>query len=374
MKSEKIYRPTWAEVDLGALAHNYRELRYFVDKHVKILSVVKADAYGHGIIEVAKRLLDCGTDYLGVASIDEAIKLRDSKIDLPILVFGNILPRHAKEIIDYGITQTVCAKDIAVALANYAKRKKKKAKVHIKVDTGMGRLGIWHANASEFIKDISGLPGIEIEGVYSHLSCADTDYKFTNQQIVEFGNLIKRLKKYNIHIPIYHIANSVGIIKYRNSHFDMVRPGIALYGIYPTEGLKSKVRLRPVMNFKSKVMYIKRVSKGRSISYGRTYITDKPTTIATIPVGYKDGYFRNLSNKSDVLINGRRCRVVGRICMDQMMVDVQRSRVKKGDVVILIGSSGRQSIHAEDIARLSGTIGYEVVCSIGSSAKRIYKL
>ena len=374
MISETVYRPTWAQINLEALAYNYRQVRNIVGPNAKILSVVKSDAYGHGLIEVSRKLVKCKTDYLGVASIDEAIKLRRSNICLPILVFGNILPAHIKAILDYNLTQTVCSKRIAHLLNRYAQKRKKEVNIHIKVDTGMGRLGIWHKQAFDFIKDIKRLSFINIEGLYSHLPSADIDRKFTNYQIHQFKGLIKKLTDSDINIPFYHIANSIGLINYKYSHFNMVRPGLMLYGIYPKDNIRSKLKLKPAMNFKSKIIYLKKVPQGRSISYGRTFITTKPTTIATIPVGYKDGYLRSLSNKSKVLIKGERCKVLGRICMDQMMVDVSKIKnLKNGDIVVLMGSYGKEFISAEEIAQFSGTIPYEIVCSIGGSVPRKYR-
>jgi len=374
MKTDHIYRPTWVEIDLEALEYNYRRLKNIAGKDVKILSVVKSDAYGHGLTEVSRTLNKCRADYFGVASIGEAIRLRDAHINAPILVFGNISPFHAGAILDYDLTQTIFTKKAAMFLNHTAKKRKRKARVHIKIDTGMGRLGIWHAQAFDFIKEIMRLPFIDIEGVYSHLSSADTDNKFTDRQISHFRNLIKKIQDSNIHIPFFHIANSIGQIDYKHSHFNMVRPGLVIYGIYPTDKMRSKLKLKPIMSFRSKIIYIKRVPKGRSISYGRTFITRRPMTIATIPVGYKDGYSRSLSNKSEVLIRGKRCKVLGRVCMDQMMVDVSNvKRVKHGDIVVLIGNFGKETVSAEEIASLSGTIAYEVVCNIGSSTVRIYK-
>ena len=374
MIKKTIYRPTWAKIDLKALAYNYRQLKKIVGKNVKILSVVKADAYGHGLIEVSRKLVKCKTDYLGVASIDEAIRLREVDIHLPILVFGSILPADIKEIVNYDLTATVCSKKIACLLNRYAQKKRNQVKIHINVDTGMGRLGIWQKEALKFISDINKLTCIKIEGVYSHLPSADIDRKFTNYQILEFKNLIRKIKGSGIKIPFYHIANSMGLVDYKNSHFDMVRSGLMLYGVYPKDATKVKLKLKPVMSFKSKVVYLKKVSKGRSVSYGRTFIADKDITAATVPVGYNDGYSRTLSNKSRVLIRGRYCKIIGRVCMDQMMVDVSNAgNITNGDIVTLMGSNAGKHILAEEIANLSGSIPYEVVCSIGSSVFRIYK-
>lgn len=375
MQSKSLLRPTWVEIDLSALEHNFKQIKKLVGKLAKVLCVVKADAYGHGMIEVSRRLSRCGADYLGVASIDEAIKLRKSGIKLPILILELIPEEHVGYIVDYNLTQGLCTERLANSLNNYAKRKGKTAKVHIKIDTGMGRLGIWHEDASVFIKKIQQLRNIEIEGIYTHFPSADTDRFFTNHQIRYFENLIKKLKNNNIYIPLRHTANSIGVIDYRCSHLNLVRPGLMLYGLYPKESFRQVLELKPVMSFKTRILFIKKVPKGRSISYGRTYLTKKPTTIATLPVGYSDGYLRSLSNKAEVLIRGLRSKIAGRICMDQSMIDLDNLKnVKIGEEVVLVGKQGRQKITLEELAALANTISYELACSIGkNNANRFYK-
>ena len=372
---KSFYRPTWVEIDLSALEYNIKQIKKLVSKNVKILCVVKADGYGHGMIQVAKKINRCGVDYFGIASIDEGITLRKQGIKKPILILENSLKEHAKYIIDYNLTQSVCTKESALSLNNYAKRKKKIAKIHIKIDTGMGRLGIWHKQALAFIKNINKLKSLQIEGIYTHFPSADTDKKFTNYQIRCFNTLIKKIKQNNINIPFCHAANSIGLVDYKNSHLNLVRPGIILYGIYPKKNMQSKIKLKPVLSFKTKIIYLKKIPTGRSISYGRTYVSQHPTTIATLPVGYSDGYLRGLSNKAEVIIKGRRFRVVGRVCMDQTMVDLRNSNsVKIGDTAVLVGKQGKESIALEELSKHAGTIPYELACSIGkSSSCRFFK-
>jgi alanine racemase len=276
--------------------------------------------------------------------------------------------------VDYDITSTVCSVDFARALNRYTAKHRKKINVHVKVDTGMGRLGVWHKEAIHFIRNLKRLSHISIEGLYTHFPCADTDPKFTLKQIADFKNLINELQKCKIHIPLCHAANSMGIIGYKESYFDMVRPGLMIYGLYPKDGLEAEIKLKPAMSLKSKVIFIKKTPKGRTISYGATHITAKPTYIATIPVGYNDGYSRNLSNKAQVLIKGKFRRVVGRICMDQLMADAIKSDVKLGDVVTLIGRDKNNFISVEEISCLAGTIPYEIACGVGNGAKRFYKV
>ncbi|MDP3142745.1 MAG: alanine racemase [Candidatus Omnitrophota bacterium] len=371
---KEFYRPTWVEIDLSAVEHNFRLIRKIVGPKVKILAVVKADAYGHGMLLVAKRLVKLGVDYLGVASIDEGIVLRKANIQKPVLLFENILPQFAKKVIEYDLTATVCTDEVAQRLNAYAKSRNKKAKVHIKIDTGMGRLGVWHREALGFIRKINNLPHIIIEGAYTHFPCADSDSDFTQQQISDFKSLIRELEQEDINIPIYHIANSMGNIGYPDSRLDMVRAGLMLYGLYPKDSLKNKIKLRPALSLKSKIIFLKKTSCGRSISYGRTFVCPKDTMIATVPVGYKDGYLRNLSNRAQVLYGGRRYPVVGRICMDQLMVDLGiKAKAKVGDVVTLAGIEGKEEVSLEELAHLAKTINYEIACLLGSRAKIFYR-
>jgi len=368
-----FYRPTWAEVDLSAIEYNFNQIKKCVSRDVKVMSVVKANAYGHGIVEVSRALSSAGVDYLGVATMDEAVKLRESKIKEPILVLGSTLPHEAEGAVKYGITLTACNDELLRELNKAAEKKKKKASVHLKVDTGMGRIGIWHDEALHFIKWIMGHKNLFLEGIYTHFSSAGRDEFFTNYQLESFEKLLGQFEREGINIPLRHAANSIATIDVKRSHLNMVRPGIIIYGMYPKKNFAKFFKLKPALSLKTKIVYIKDVPQGRSISYGRTYITEKDTRIATLPIGYADGYERILSNKAFVLVNGRRAKVIGKVTMDQVMIDVGHLKnVKLGDEVVLIGKQGRDRITTEELAKLSGTIPYEIACSIGSRVPRIY--
>lgn len=365
------YRPTWAEVNLNNLEHNFKEVKSVLRPQTKILVTVKADAYGHGLIAVAKRLVACGVDYLGVASIDEGIKLRKAGIKKPILLLGLILKKDILPLFTYRLIPAICDLEMAFALNAKALSLKQKMPVHIKVDTGMGRVGVLSGDAFKLVTDINRLKNIQIQGIFTHFPLADLDRKFTVKQINLFNKLVDDLKKNGINIPLVHAANSIGLVNYRNSHFTMVRPGLVIYGLYPKKNLK--LDLKPVLSLKTRVVFIKQVDAGYGISYGATYLTKRPTRIVTLPVGYGDGYPRILSNLAWLLIGGKRFRISGRICMDQIMVDVGNFKPKIADEVVLIGRQGKQRVTVEELADLSGTIPYEIVCGLGSRIPRIYK-
>ena len=364
------YRPTWAEVNLGNLSFNFQQIKQILPAKVKVMVCVKADAYGHGLIPVASRLAKNGVDYLSVASIDEGIELREAGIKLPILVLGIILEKDIWPLLKYGLSQTVCTEDLARSLSFAGEKSGHKIHIHVKVDTGMGRLGVIHKDAVSFIKKINKFKGINIEGIFTHLSLADINRDFTLHQIKLFNDLFAKLKKALISIPLIHAANSLGVTNYKESHFNMVRPGLVIYGLYPEE--LSNIELKPVLSLKTRVVYLKRVPAGYGISYGYTYVTKKEATIVNLPIGYGDGYPRNLSNLAAVLINGRRFKISGRVCMDQIMVDVGDTKVTVGDEVVLIGSQGKNKINTEELAALSATIPYEIVCGLSSRIPRIY--
>ena len=371
MKNKHIgYRPTWAEVDLDNLAHNFREVKKLLSAGVKVMVCVKADAYGHGLVPVAKKLSSCGVDYLGVASIDEGIRLRKAGIKKPVLVLGLALKEDLKPLLEYNLTPTICTMESAEGLNRMASMSGRKARVHIKVDTGMGRIGVLYNDALDFIKKVSRLESIEIEGLFTHLACADTDRPFTLKQIRLFRDLNSKLSRSGINIPLIHAANSMGVLGFKESHFNMVRPGLVIYGLYPRKGLK--VELKPVLSLKTRVMYAKKLPRGHGVSYGRTYRAPRDTSVVTLPIGYGDGYPRNLSDLAPVLLKGKRFRVSGRVCMDQIMVDTGKLEAVIGEEVVLIGSQGKHRIRAEKLAELSGTIPYEIICGLGSRIPRVY--
>jgi alanine racemase len=366
---------TKAEVDLGALAYNYRQLRQLVPLSVKFLAVVKADAYGHGAIPVSKKLEELNTDFLGVATVQEGVELRNGGIKKPILVLSGIYHEEVEEVLDYQLTPIVYRLEIAEALSAAANTRGKNIPVHIKVDTGMGRIGVLFEEAPAFVNRVRRLENLEIEGIASHLSTADEgNSSFAAEQLKRFFRTIEEIKKLGIDPPFCHIANSAALVNLPAAHFTMVRPGIMLYGSYPSPSLKDKVSLRQVMSWKSRIADLKKVPAGWPISYGRAFVTQRPSLIAAIPVGYADGYNRLLSNRGEVMIKGRRTPVVGRVCMDWTMVDVTDiPGAEVGDEVVLIGSQLGHEITPEEMGRWIGTISYEILCAVGKRVQRIYK-
>ncbi|MGH2331249.1 alanine racemase [Thermoanaerobacter mathranii] len=368
-------RPTRAEIYLDNIAHNLSEVKRWVGKKVKIMGVVKANAYGHGACHVAKVLVENGVCYLGVATIEEALELRECGINIPILVFGYTPLTQAEELIVNNITQTVFDINYVEELEKIALNVGKKAKVHVKIDTGMGRIGYTDLKVAEKeIEKMMEMEGVEVEGIFSHFATSDEkDKSYAEQQFDMFKKLLERLKEKGINIPLKHIANSGAIIDLKYTYLDMVRPGIVLYGSYPSEEVKRPLDLRQTMGFKTKIVYIKEVPEGTSISYGKTFITKRKSKIATLPVGYADGFNRLLSNNYHVLVKGKYAAVVGRICMDQTMIDVTDIEgVEVGDDVIIFGNQEGEKITAEEIAKKLNTIPYEVYCGISSRVPRIY--
>ena len=369
------YHPTTAEVDLGALAYNYHQLRQLAPPTVKFLTVVKADAYGHGAIPVSKRLEELGAAFLGVATVAEGAELRNAGIKTPILVLSGIYPEEVEGVLTYQLTPMVYRLEIAEALSATAKKKGKKIPIHIKMDTGMGRIGVPAKEALAFASRLRKFENLEIEGIASHFATADGgNSSFAEEQLQSFTRTLEEMKKANIDPPFCHIANSAALVNFPAAHFTLVRPGIMLYGAYPSPSLKERVSLRQVMSWKSLVADLKMVPEGSPISYGRTFITQRPSLIAAIPVGYADGYNRLFSNRGEVLIKGIRAPVVGRVCMDWTMVDVTDiPEVAVGDNVVLMGNQLDQEITAEELGERIGTISYEILCSVGKRVPRIYR-
>ncbi len=365
-----------AEIDLNAIKTNIREIRKILNPNTEIMAVVKANGYGHGDVQIAKAALEGGASRLAVARSSEALKLRKNGIPSPILVFGYVNPKIYKELIFLDITPTVYSYETALNLNNAAKDLSIIQKIHINIDTGMHRLGfkpnIFSANT---IKAISNMEYIDIEGIYTHFADADNhDKTYTDIQIRKFTMFLDLLSKIGIKIPIRHAANSSAIIGYPEIHLDMVRPGIIVYGLYPSESPNNKkIKLKPALRLTTQVAQVKKHSKGVKISYGGKYITDKQTRIATLSIGYGDGLSRMLKD-GEFLIHGKRAPIVGHICMDQCMVDVTHiENVKKGDEAVIYGTQGNQTISVEDVGRKLGTINYELVCMISPRVARIYK-
>ena len=371
----KHLRPAWAEVDLDKLAHNMREIRR-ITKSEKIIAVVKADAYGHGAVDVAPVLLENGANSLAVAMLSEAVELRRSGIECPIMILGFTPPELIDNLLKYNIEQTVFSYEFAKQLSKMAQDENKITKIHIALDTGMGRIGFLPNDESvQEVYKISKLPNIVIEGLFCHFSTADEkDKTYTNIQVKKFDAFYKKLGEKNVYINTRHIANSAAIIDLPEIHYEAVRPGIIIYGYYPSEEVnKEKLDLLPVMTLKTNVIHIKTLPPGEYVGYGRKYKTEKESVIATLPIGYADGYTRLLFEKAKVIIKGKFAPVIGKICMDQCMIDITDVHgVKVGDEVILIGEDEKNKFNADIVGELIGTISYEIVCMIGKRVPRVY--
>ena len=377
--------PTRAEISLNKLEFNFRQIKKHLynesgRKKIKICGVVKANAYGHGIREISQKLISLGADYLGVANYDEAIKLRTSIPDASILVFGTLIHSKLKpaayvsKLLKYNLIATVASLDTAKFLDYYSKRLSKRFKVHIKVDTGMKRIGFDVKRAYKNIEQVFGYKNLEIEGIFTHFATAEySDKSFAKYQLNKFNDLLQMLKKSGMEFPIIHAANSGAILDLKDSYFNMVRPGLLLYGYYPSDEVKHKIELLPIMNLKSKVTFIKRVDANTSISYGRKYYTDKKSFIGSIPVGYGDGYWRSLSNAGKICINGNFYPIAGAITMDWLMVNLgEKHSVKIGDDALLIGKENGYDLGADMISKIVKSIPYEVICSIADRVQRVY--
>jgi len=368
--------PVWAEIDLDAIANNVREIRRVTKSTAKVLAVVKANGYGHGAVEVSRVALANGASWLGVARISEGVALRKAGLEAPVLVLSYIPPEQAGEVVRHRLSQAVYTREMALVLAEAAARRGTRAKVHIKVDTGMGRIGLMPGpDIVEEILRMAKIPNLEIEGIFTHFADADAaDKHYTNMQLERFLGITEELRRGGLDIPLKHAANSPALMEMPEAHLDMVRAGIIVYGLNPSDRFKqSSLKLIPAMSLKAKVAYVKKVPAGFKVSYGCTFTTVQPTVIATLPLGYADGYPRSLSSKGEVLLNGRRSPVIGRVCMDQIMVDAgSASDIKMGDEAVIIGRQGDEEITADETAMKLGTINYEVVCMISLRVPRIY--
>ncbi|GAB6282493.1 MAG: alanine racemase [Ignavibacterium sp.] len=364
-------RPTYAIVNLKYLEQNYLAIKKKTKTNV--MAVVKADAYGHGVKEVVNRLnsLSEPPEYYGVAFAEEGVQLRKLKIKQPILVFDPVSFYNIDEIIKYNIIPTIFS-DEHIKLI-HQKTSDKKLKVHIKIDTGMGRLGVPFDEAVKYIINVSKLNFILIDGIYTHFATSDEkDLSFANLQLERFKNILNKLKKENINFGLAHCANSGAIINLSDSYFDMVRPGISLYGYYPSLETSESIKLKPVMSLISVVSSIKKFKNNESISYGRKYFTKKESTIISVPIGYADGLNRNLTNKIKAIIKGKYYSQVGQVTMDRIMFDIDNKKIKIGDNVILIGKENGLEMTAWDWAKVLNTIPYEITCGISKRVKRIF--
>jgi alanine racemase len=366
-------RPTVAEIDLNALAFNYRQIRKRTPKGVRLLAVVKADAYGHGAVPVSLRLEKLGVEYLGVAIPEEGIELRKGGVKAPILVLGGIFGGDVDKIFRFNLTPVVFRKDSLKLLSEEAERRNKRMRVHLKVDTGMGRLGVPLAHWPGFLREIRDFRKMEIEGILSHFSMTEEEEGFTQQQWEDFRGAVEMAKGIGISYKYFHMASSAMLAASPSYSGNLVRPGIMLYGSYPSPMSRGLIELKPVMTLKTCIHFLKSVPPGSRISYGGTFVTRRESLIATLPIGYADGYSRQLSNRGEVLIRGKRAPVVGKVCMDFIMVDVTGiPNVSIGDEVVLMGSQGKEQVTAEEIADKIKSISYEVFCTVGKRIPRIY--
>lgn len=372
----------WAQINLDTIEHNYNAIRKHLSNKARIMCVVKADAYGHGATVLAREYERLGADFFGVSNLEEAIQLRDSGVSLPILILG-YTPAHLVSLLSkHDISQTVVSQEHAQRLSFYAGEEGVKIRVHVKVDTGMNRLGILATNRSEMdsavrsITQIGKLENLFIEGMFTHFAVSDSGpdgEDFTRTQYKRFATLRDRVKNSRLDIPLCHCCNSGAVLDYPEFALDMVRPGIVLYGLYPSESIRQRIDLQPAMELKTVVSLVKSIEEGGTVSYGRTFRTSGKTTVATVPIGYADGYKRSLSSNAYMSVHGRKVPVIGRVCMDQTMLDVSAvESVKEGDVVTVFGKDKYNRITVDKLAGFSNTINYEFVCLIGRRVPRIY--
>ena len=372
---EKIMRPVWTEIDLDILANNMKNIKKLAGNK-EVMAVVKADAYGHGAVDVAHCFLENGASRLAVAMLTEAIELRNNNITAPIMILGYTPLYLGEELINYDIEQTIYDLDYAKELSSLALTRNKKAKVHIALDTGMGRIGFLPSDESfKAICEICSLKGLDVVGIFTHFSSSDEkDKEYTQYQFNQIYDFINKIEKEGINIPLKHASNSAAIIDLPNTYLDAVRAGIILYGYYPSNEVKKEnLSIKPALTLKAKIAHVKELESGMYISYNRTFKTSRKSKIATIPIGYADGYIRTLKHDAKVIVNGQLAPIVGNICMDQFMIDVTDiDDVKTGDEVILLGESNGIKFNADDLAKCMDSINYEVLCLLKKRVPRAY--
>jgi len=365
---------TWAETDLDAIAFNVRAFKRHVGQAVEVIAVVKANAYGHGAVPVARAALEAGATRLGVHRAIEGVELRRAGLAAPILVMGYTPPSGAAMMVQHDLTPSLITREFAEAVSAEAVRAGKEVPLHVKVDTGMSRYGLMPGEVVGFARGLTALPGVKLEGLFTHFATADAaDQTHVRHQLETFRQVLAALESAGICIPLRHAANSAATMRLPEAHFDAVRPGIAMYGLDPSDEWPPVFEIRPALTLKSRVSRVRELPPGSGISYGRTFVTERPMRVALVPVGYGDGYHRILSNKSSVLIRGQRAPIRGRVCMDQFVVDVSGiPNVQQDDEVVLVGRQGETQIRAEEVARLAGTINYEVTTSLLPRVVRVY--
>lgn len=366
-------RPTQAEVSLGALCHNLDAVRRHVGPR-RVMAVVKANAYGHGLVPVARHFQACGADCLGVAFLEEGMELRRAGITMPILVFGGIPAGQMPLMLRHGLEMTAPSVEKLQQMDQASAALGIAARVHLKIDTGMGRIGVQHGTAAKLLEASLACRHVEVRGLYSHFANADAaDLSHARLQLERFLEAASFYEKRSLPPPVRHMANSAAILQMPESHLDMVRPGILLYGVHPGPECARPFPTRPALAWKSRVAYFKVLPAGSPVSYGSTWQSDHPVRIVTIPAGYGDGYPRALSNRAQVLIRGKRLPVVGKVCMDQFMVNLEWGTAYNGDEVVLIGTQDGENIRAEDVAAWAETIPYEILTRITARVPRVYR-
>ncbi len=366
-------RPAWIEVDLSAVTRNIESVQRWIGPDSRVMAIVKANAYGHGAVEVARAALRGGAAMLGVAIVDEAVQLRDAGFSEPILVLSAILPELAEEAVARGVEVTISDLEVARAISKAAMQLGRPGRVHVKVDTGMGRVGIEPSQAPEFVATLLDLPGVELAGLSTHYATADGEMPFAEEQLQIFQGVCQSLRERNLPVPMRHTANSGAIAFLPEAHMDMVRPGLLTYGIPPNENPLREPEIAPALSLKARITQLREMPAGASLSYGRTYITPRPERIALVPLGYGDGYSRSLSNKGQVLVGGKRVPIRGRVCMDQLLVDVSSvPGAQVGDEIVLIGRQGEEEITAWEVALWMGSIPYEVTTVLSQRLPRVY--
>jgi len=368
----KFYRPVWAEINHKHIKHNFLTVKARLSRGTGILAVIKANAYGHGLVSVGRTVSRLGAKFLGVTSIEESLDLKAARINTPSLILGNIFPfSNLETAVKNNIRISLASVEAALQCDKTARRLKKKVYVHAKIDTGMGRIGVSARNAAAFVEKIRSLRSVVLEGIYTHFAGAYEDSETTQKQIHLFTSLLNALKARGIEIPFIHDANSGAIFKYPQVQFSLVRPGISLFGVWPVAG-QTPSDLRPALAWKSRIIYLKNVPADTPVSYAGTFRTARPSVIATAAFGYADGFRRSFSNKAQVLVGGLRAPVVGRVTMDMTMLDVTDvPDVKVGDEVVILGRQGDAVLPVEELARWADTSPYEILCGIASRVPRV---
>ncbi|MBI5730223.1 MAG: alanine racemase [Ignavibacteriales bacterium] len=372
MSVDEIIRPTRLEIDLNILADNYAKIKKFVAP-AKMMPILKANAYGHGLVRVAQLMQELKTDYLGVAVLEEGILLREQGITIPILVLGGIWGNQIPLFLKHDLTITASSIGKLNQIDEFAAQMKTKAKVHLKIDTGMERIGVHYYTAEKFLEAAVKCKNIRIDGIYSHLANSEErDTSYTLTQLERFQEVLRFFEKHSIEIPLRHIANSGAILQMPEANLDMVRPGILLYGVYPSNEVEKTIFVQPALTWKSLVVYFKIIKAGHPVGYGLTWKPEHDIRAVTVPLGYGDGYFRSMSHKAEVLIRGKRYPVVGSISMDQIVVNIENDSAFNGDEVILIGQEGSNKITVEELAEWAETIPYEILTNINTRVPRVY--